>query len=310
MIKQYDQQYELPVIQLVSSQKSELLWHHYGRVYSTWVDFMKLNELPKYLYCYPVDDMYKRSCGDDNGHNTNSIDVLVDFSTCPDPEIVEWMKNARRNQQEDCGRLADKDYDSFSSEDHDYLKAKIAFLCLVVQATSMGMIMEVKILSNNEDQRKCKALVFDQLSANLSSEINVAFIFLMIKQFEQQYKLPVISSVSFEKSEIFLDLYRRVYNTWVHFMKLNELPKCLYNYPVDERYKRSCGDDNDDNTHSIDVLVDFSTSSHPEIVEWMKNARSSQQDHCDRLADKDYDSLSSEDYDYLKVKIAFPCLLL
>ena len=30
-----------------------------------------------------------------------------------------------------------------------------------------------------------------------------------------------------------------------------------------------------------------------------------QQDHSDRLADKDYDSFSSEDYDYLKVKIVF-----
>ena len=34
-------------------------------------------------------------------------------------------------------------------------------------------------------------------------------------------------------------------------------------------------------------------------------ARSSQQDHCDSLADEDYDSFSSEDYDYLKAKIAF-----
>ena len=108
---------------------------------------MKLNELNKCLYHYRVDDRYKRSSGDDNDHNTNSSDVLVDFSTYPDPEIVEWMTNARRSQQEDCGRLADKDYDSFSSEDHDYLKAKIAFLCLVFQATSVGMIMEVKILS-------------------------------------------------------------------------------------------------------------------------------------------------------------------
>ena len=53
------------------------------------------------------------------------------------------------------------------------------------------------------------------------------------------------------------------------------------------------------------MLADFSTCSNPEIVESMKNARRRQQDHCDRLADKDYDSFSSEDYDYFKVKIVF-----
>ena len=111
----------------------------------------------------------------------------------------------------------------------------------------------------------------------------------MIKQYDQQYKLPVISVVSSEESELFLDNYGRVYNTWVDVMKLNELPKCLFCYPADDRYKRSCGNDNDDNTSSIDGLVNFSACPNPEIVEWMKNARSSQQDHCDRLADKDYD---------------------
>ena len=53
------------------------------------------------------------------------------------------------------------------------------------------------------------------------------------------------------------------------------------------------------------MLVDLSTCSNSEIVEWMKNARSRKQDHCDRVADKDYDSFSSEDYNYLKVKIVF-----
>ena len=97
--------------------------------------------------------------------------------------------------------------------------------------------------------------IFDKLSAKSSSEINIAFIFLMIKQYDQQYKLPVISFVSSEESQLFWDYYRRVYSTWVDFMKFNELPKCLFCYPVDDRYKRSSGDDH--NTNSINVLVDF-----------------------------------------------------
>ena len=198
MIKQYDQQYKLLVISFVSYEESELFLDNCGRVYITWVDSMKLNELPKSLYCYPVDDRYKRSCGDDNGHNTNSIDALVNISACPNPEIVEWMKNARSSQQDHCDRLADKD--SFSSEGYDYLKAKIAFSLFGSPCYLNEDDDEVKISSHNEGEGKCTNLIFHWLSAKSSSEINIACIFLMIKQYDQEY---VIKFVSNEKSELF-----------------------------------------------------------------------------------------------------------
>ena len=54
-----------------------------------------------------------------------------------------------------------------------------------------------------------------------------------------------------------LDHSGKIYN----FMKSNELPECLYCYLVDGWYKRSHGDNNDDNTNNINVLDYFSTSS-------------------------------------------------
>ena len=181
--------------------------------------------------------------------------------------------------------------------DYDYLTVKIAFSLFGNPSNLNEDDNEVKISSYNEGQHKCTNPIFDWLSAKSTSEIKRACIFLIIKQYDQQYKLPVISFVSSEVSELFLDNYGRVYKTWVNVMKLNELPKCLYHYPVDDRYKRSSGDDNDHNTNSIDMLVDFSSCPDPEIVEWMKNGRRSQEEDSDRLADKDYDSFFSEDYD-------------
>ena len=125
---------------------------------------MKLNELSKRLYCYGVDNRYKRGCGDDNDDNTNSIDVSVDLSTCPNPEIVEWMKNARSSHQDHCDRLADKDYDSFSSEDYDYFKVKIAFSLFGSPSNLNEDDNEVKISSHNEGSRKCTNPIFDRLS--------------------------------------------------------------------------------------------------------------------------------------------------
>ena len=180
---------------------------------------------------------------------------------CTDSEIVKWQKNARRSQQYYCDRLADRNYDSFSSEKHDYLKVKIAFSLFGSPNNLNEDDNEVKISSYNEDQRECTNLIFDKLYAKSSSEMEVAFIFLMIKQCNQQYQLPVIRFMSSEKSVLFLDHSGKIYNTWVDFMKSNKLPECQYCYPVDGWYKRSDGDDNDDDSNGINVLVDFSTSS-------------------------------------------------
>ena len=71
------------------------------------------------------------------------------------------MKNARSSQQDHCDRLADKDYDSFSSENYDYLKVKIAFSLFGSPRNLTAYDNEVKISSYNQDQRKCTNLIFD-----------------------------------------------------------------------------------------------------------------------------------------------------
>ena len=166
----------------------------------------------------------------------------------------------RSSQQDYFERLGDKDYDSFSSEDYDYLKVKIAFSWFGSPRNLTADDIEVKLSSYNEDQCQSTNLIFDQLAAKSSTEIKIAFIFLMIKQCDKQHQLPVIRFVSSEKSELFLDHSGKIYNACVDLMKSNELSECLYCYPVDGWYKRSHGDDNDDNTTSINVPVGFSTS--------------------------------------------------
>ena len=89
--------------------------------------------------------------------------------------VDKWKKAAKDSQQSYCDRLGDRDYDAFTSEDHRYLKVKIAFSLLGSPSSSHDNENEVNIENSyNADQRKSIENLYNVLVENTSSEIHVA----------------------------------------------------------------------------------------------------------------------------------------
>ncbi|KAF2348693.1 protein of unknown function DUF4781, partial [Trinorchestia longiramus] len=127
-------------------------------------------------------------------------------------------------------------YDAFTWEDHKYVKLKIAFSLFGSPSIVGEDDTDVDITAYNADQQKSIKLIYDKLVANSGSEIKIAFIFLLIKEYQNKYQLPVIRFVKSDNSEVFLDHHARVYDSWCNFTKWNELPECLYCYPANGWY--------------------------------------------------------------------------
>ena len=173
-----------------------------------------------------------------------------------DKDIREWKERATSNQQYYSDRLSDRHYDSHSPDEYKYLKLKIAF-SLFGSPEVKDDEKEIEISAYTEDQQTCTNSMFDRLEEYSKRDIEASFIFLMIKQFEQHYQLPVIRFKSTDGSEYFLDHYSRVYKSWDNFTEWNELPECLYCYPVNGWYR-----DSDEN-----VKLEFSTSPRCNVGE-------------------------------------------
>jgi len=152
--------------------------------------------------------------------------------------MPDWKETAKEKQQYYCDRLDDRPYDEFRPSEHEYLKHKIAFALFGGPASVAEDADEVRLSDWPQNQQEITNSIYHQLVKHSDSDVKVAFIFLMIKQGNEEYQLPVIRFVDSERKAVFLDHLTRIYKTWENFTEWNELPECEYCFPEGGWYKR------------------------------------------------------------------------
>lgn len=192
-----------------------------------------------------------------------------------DEDIKEWMKNAKQRQQHFCDSLGDREYDHFSSDQITLFEVKIAYAFFgpphdenqnESENTELLSVENTEMLSvenYSTEQKEWTVKVKDKIIEIVGNEdINVAFLFVILKQDENQHQVPLIRIIKGDESVIFIDNILRVYDNWDDYVVNNELPQCICCYPEKGFYRF---DDEGE------VLVQFETSPRCNLGERVVN---------------------------------------
>ena len=184
-----------------------------------------------------------------------------------DEDIKEWKEDAIKRQQHYCESLGDRNYDHFSSDQITYLEVKIAYAYFGAPNVDENENTDTEMLSidnyNEEQKGFIKKISSKILEVIGSQDINVAFLFVVIKQHKNVFQLPLIKLEKTDGKVCFLDNFVRVYNGWDDYVNNNELPKCICCYPKNGIYEAS---------EDGNVRVQVTTSPRCNVGEQLVNA--------------------------------------
>ncbi|XP_046384170.1 uncharacterized protein LOC124154465 [Ischnura elegans] len=164
------------------------------------------------------------------------------------PDIVDWKKEATELQQGLYERLGDRIWDCIKENERWALQKKVGFALYGEPSISCD---DEKGLGYDGDQKKeidriCE-IVYEKSGAG---DLHVAFLFVVGKDYENKFLIPIIKVCS-GGNAIFLDSLGRTYKNWLDYKNNNKLPKSLLCYPLNGTYHSNDEDD---------VLLEFSTS--------------------------------------------------
>jgi len=169
-------------------------------------------------------------------------------------DIQEWKTNATARQKHYCDCLGDREYDHFSSDQLNLLDVKIAYANFgEAQNTESGDNLEtVSVEHYTKEQKEYVRQIREKIvEVAETSDLNVAFLFIIVKQYENACQLPLVRFKKKDGKVCFLDNVVRVYNGWADYKENNELPKCIVCYPAGGYYSS-------DSNGNVEVETDTS----------------------------------------------------